>query len=83
MLQYRIEDHGRFIGRVDFAYPERRVAIELDSFRHHDARGTFDDERARGNNIETLGWRVLRITPAHVKREPDLVAGWIERALGT
>jgi len=81
MLQYEVMDAGQFIARLDFAYPDQLVAIEVDGFRHHDRRATFDDERARGNAIEALGWRLLRITAAHVARDPGVVIGWIERAL--
>ncbi len=82
MLQFVVTDAGRFVARLDFAYPEQRVAIEVDGFLYHDTRATFDEERARGNDLETLGWRVLRVTAAHIKRDPDLVVEWIERALG-
>ncbi|MFA5891326.1 MAG: type IV toxin-antitoxin system AbiEi family antitoxin domain-containing protein [Actinomycetota bacterium] len=81
MLQYVVTDAGRFIARLDFAYPDQRVAIEVDGFRHHDTRATFDDERARGNAIEALGWRILRVTAAHLERDPDAVIAWIARAL--
>ena len=81
MLQYVIVDEERFVARVDFAYPEQRVAIEMDSFRHHDTRTTFDSERARGNEVEGLGWRLLRVTTVHVERDPDAVVTWIGRAL--
>jgi len=81
MLQYMVSDGGRVVARLDFAYPDRRVAIEVDGFRHHDTRATFDEERARANDIEALGWRLLRVTAAHVERDPDAVIAWIERVL--
>lgn len=81
MLQYVIESEGRFLARVDFAYPEQRVAIEVDGFMFHDTRDGFDRERARGNELEALGWRVLRITSAHLEHHREDVALWIRRAL--
>ncbi len=30
-----IDDAGRFLAEVDLAYPDRRIAIELDGFRWH------------------------------------------------
>jgi hypothetical protein len=82
MLQYIVRDRDRFIARLDFAYPAERVAIEADGYRYHDQRRSFDEERARGNELEALGWRVLRITAKHVEQSPEGVADWIRRALG-
>jgi very-short-patch-repair endonuclease len=82
MLQYVVEHDGLFIARPDFAYPEQRVAIEADGFRFHDRRDTFDRERARGNELEALGWLVLRITGHHIERDPKAVVSWVSRALG-
>ncbi|MGH9276685.1 MAG: type IV toxin-antitoxin system AbiEi family antitoxin domain-containing protein [Acidimicrobiales bacterium] len=56
--------------RIDLAYPDARIAIELDSFRWHGGRRPFDSDRARGNRIVAAGWRLLRATPGH---EPDTV----------
>lgn len=83
MLQYVVRDGRRFVARLDFAYPVERVAIEADGFRYHDGRREFDDERARGNEIQAMGWRVLRITSKHLDRDPDGVAAWVRRALLT
>ncbi len=82
MLQYEVRDGSRFVARVDFAYPDHRVAIEADGFRYHDNRRGFDDERARGNQLEAMGWRVLRVTSKHLEQNPEGVVGWVGRALG-
>ena len=81
MLQYVVQDGARFVGRVDFAYPDQRVAIEVDSFRHHDQRRSFDAERARGNDLLALRWMVLRVTSKHIEEDPKGVASWVRRAL--
>lgn len=83
MLQYEVFDNGRFLARLDFAYPELRVAIEVDGFRHHDLRSGFDKERARGNDVESAGWRVLRVTAAHLENDPEGVVAWIRRCFDT
>jgi hypothetical protein len=61
--QHEIHDEAQLVGRVDLAYPEARLAIELDSFRWHAGRSPFRSDRVRGNRIAALGWRVLRATP--------------------
>ncbi len=80
-LQYVVEHEGRFVGRVDMAYPEKRVALEIDGFQFHDTRHGFDAERARGNDLQALGWKVLRITAQHLEQHPEQVAEWVRRAL--
>jgi putative AbiEi antitoxin of type IV toxin-antitoxin system/uncharacterized protein DUF559/transcriptional regulator with AbiEi antitoxin domain of type IV toxin-antitoxin system len=81
MLQYIVEEDGRFVARLDLAYPEKRVALEIDGFRFHDTRESFDTERARGNELQAIGWKVLRLTSQHLERSPEEVAEWIRRAL--
>lgn len=81
MLQFVVRDGDRFIGRVDFAYPEQRVAIEVDGFRYHDDRRSFDAERARGNELQARGWLVLRVTARHLEKDPDAVVAWMRGAL--
>lgn len=80
-IQYILRDGDRFIARLDFAYPEQRVAIEVDGFRYHADRRAFDDDRARANAIQAMGWLVLRITAKHLEEAPDDVVAWVRRAL--
>lgn len=81
VLQHVVCDGARFVGRVDFAYPDKLVAIEADSLRFHDGRAYFDRDRMRGNEIVTLGWRLLRVTSDHLTNHPDDVIEWIRRGL--
>lgn len=48
--------------RIDLAYPDLRIAIELDGWADHGTRGAFDHDRERGNDLELDGWTVLRFT---------------------
>jgi very-short-patch-repair endonuclease len=67
--------------RIDLAYPDQRVAIELDGFEFHSARDRFELDRTRQNDLVLAGWRVLRFTWRQVCREPDLVATRVAEAL--
>jgi hypothetical protein len=57
-----VDAHGLQVARVDLAYPPWKVALELDSRRHHLSAGAFEHDRARQNGLELLGWTVLRYT---------------------
>lgn len=79
--QFVVTDQGEFVARVDFAYPEQKLAIEVDSVRHHLGRAAFEGDRARDARLTTLGWRVLRFTYRQMKDEPEFVLSSIRAAL--
>ena len=79
--QFVVMDSGEFIARVDFAYPEQKLAIEVDSVSHHLGRTAFERDRARDARLMALGWRVLRFTYRQMKDEPDFVLSSIRAAL--
>jgi very-short-patch-repair endonuclease len=68
---------GTLLARVDFAYPAARLAIEIDGARYHDAAHDVD----RQNDIEGIGWRVLRFAARHIRHRPRDVAIKIMSAL--
>ncbi len=55
--QFRVVAFGRTY-RVDFAWPEWRVALECDGRAFHD----FQRDRTRWRNLSAAGWRVLPVT---------------------
>ncbi len=59
-----IDDDGRFVGRVDLVFPDRRLIIEVDGYRHHDGRVVFDQDRSRRNALVAMGWVVMQATSA-------------------
>lgn len=69
--QYRVVLSGRRC-RIDLAYPDLKVAIEVDGWEYHRTRTAFDADRARENDLVAAGWRVLRFTsrcePAEIAR---------------
>jgi uncharacterized protein DUF559 len=48
--------------RIDLAYPEQKLAIEIDGWEYHRTRSAFDNDRARANDLVVAGWNVLRFT---------------------
>ena len=48
---------------LDLAWPDRRVAVELDSWQYHRGRQSFDDDRRRSNLLARNGWTAFRFTP--------------------
>ncbi len=80
--QYRLTDVcGEFVARPDFAYPDQRLVIELDGERFHMDRMAFRSDRRRQNEIELLGWRVLRYTWWDLTTRADDVCSEVRAAL--
>jgi len=77
--QYEVRaPDGSFVCRADFAYPERKILIELDSEAHHMDAEAFHGDREKQNRAQRLGWTVYRFTWRQVVTDPtatlDLLA---------
>ncbi|HVF76244.1 MAG TPA: type IV toxin-antitoxin system AbiEi family antitoxin domain-containing protein [Acidimicrobiales bacterium] len=55
---------GRFVGRLDLAWPDVRVGFELDGFRWHGSPRASQRDLARHNRLKALSWTVLQAMPA-------------------
>lgn len=81
IAQYRVSDAtGRFVGRVDLAYPQARLALEYEG-DHHREQQTFRRDVARLNALRAAGWTVLRFTADDVLRHPERIARQIRTVL--
>jgi very-short-patch-repair endonuclease len=80
-LQHQVWEGGRFVARVDAAYPDLKLAIEVDGFEHHSTPEAFQHDRSRQNHLVALGWTVLRFTWDDVVHRPAHVAQVIDRAI--
>lgn len=70
-LEVRI---GRRRFRIDFAYPELMIAIEVDGYEKWTSPGAVQAAMERQNLLVRAGWTVLRFTWADVVRRPAYVA---------
>jgi hypothetical protein len=67
--------HGR---EVDAYWPDRSLAVELDSRRHHLSPRAFEQDRRRDGDLHRHGIATLRFTYAQITRDP----GWVVKTLG-
>jgi len=66
-------DANDWIGRVDFAYPQLGLLIELDGRRHHSALLDREADRQRDERLLAGGWRaVARLGWTEVVERPEL-----------
>lgn len=74
VLHHRVYDGERFVAEVDLAYPELRIAIELDGAVHRD-KEVWERDQPRQNDLLLNGWIVLRFSwDRYVKRPTSIVA---------
>jgi very-short-patch-repair endonuclease len=66
--QFEVWSGSRFLGRVDFAYPDARIAIEYDSDEHHSGRVATRRDRARRHDLVAAGWLPIDIGPGELRR---------------
>jgi hypothetical protein len=66
---------------VDFLWPERRVVIELDSYRFHSDPSAFERDRETTLALEAAGYRVQRVTERMLSRDPAAVIERLRRVL--
>ena len=81
VFHYVVTAEGRFLAEVDFAYPEIRLAIEVDGFGVHGTPRAMAKDFVRQNGLVPFGWRVLRFTWRQVVDEPGMVAAAIADAI--
>lgn len=71
--------------RFDFAWPEQRVAVEIDGGvwvggRHSTGAG-YEKDAEKMNLAAVHGWRVLHFTPGMLQRDPIACCGAVLLAL--
>ena len=79
--QHAVRLPGGRVVRLDDAYPEAKLFIELDGWMAHRSKQAFGHDRRRQNEVVLLGWQPLRFTWADVVGDPDRVAGEVATML--
>jgi very-short-patch-repair endonuclease len=71
--QFAVAHAGRTI-YVDFAYPERRLAIEFDSLRWHTGRAKLENDAQRRNLLRAAGWALVTVTHGMLRERARTLA---------
>ncbi|HEX2119505.1 MAG TPA: hypothetical protein VHF91_10000 [Acidimicrobiales bacterium] len=65
---------------IDFAWPDLRVGLEADSYRHHSNRVDWSRHHIRNLLIVSLGWRLLPVTWEYMVERPEELIADLTRA---
>jgi hypothetical protein len=74
VAQFEVSDGDKLIARVDFAYPEFGVVIEIDGEERHAGRSPRKHDARKERRLVRLGFRVLRFHWDDVRDAPAEVA---------
>lgn len=80
-LQYEIRGRDGELWRVDFAWPEARVAAEYESIDWHVGAPEMLRDRKRSAGLQDVGWTSIPIVVDDVRRYPERLAARINRQL--
>lgn len=81
-LEYRVfGPSGHLVAQVDLAYPDERIAIELQSKRWHLNARNFETDPARWNQLTRLGWQVYPFTWSFLMTESSEACRIVRDAL--
>jgi hypothetical protein len=79
---HHVVDRGRVIAELDWAYVDAEVALEFDGYGVHlRSLETFEYDRDRQNEVEILGWHVLRFSARRLRDRPRHVGDQVARML--
>ena len=80
-LQYEVVDLQGYTWRLDFAWPELRVAAEYDGVDWHSGTDALLRDRRRAAALQDLGWVVVPIVAEDVRHRPVELVRRIETRL--
>jgi hypothetical protein len=72
---------GRFVARLDLAYPRYRVAVESDGRIHAFDEAQFARDADRWDDIRAAGWTLVRILSHHLRPDPQIAIDKVTEAL--
>jgi len=80
-LQYEVVDANGRTWRVDFAWPEYRVAAEYDGVDWHSGPRAFKRDRNRSAALQEVDWVTVPIIAEDVRQRPWQLVRRIETQL--
>jgi hypothetical protein len=66
---------------VDALYPKQKLIVEVDSWKFHSSRASFERDRAKDADALAHGYRTLRVTDDRLTRDGSEEAARIHRIL--
>lgn len=81
VMQHRIIGRQGREFRLDFAWPEQMIAVEIDGHGYHATRAERASDSSRQNELQMAGWTVIRFTTDQIFSDSNAVATTMLHAL--
>jgi len=62
-------------------WPAQRLVVEVDGYRFHSSRAAFERDRLRDAELQSRGYKVIRVTWRQITEEPEALIATFARAL--
>ncbi len=72
VVHYNVVDGDRWLGEIDLAYPEARIAIEVHGYRVHSLKRVWENDQRRENELVRAGWKLLKATNLQLDEQPEV-----------
>jgi hypothetical protein len=83
-LHHLVVLHSGLVFELDWSYPDRQVAFELDGYGVHlRSLEAFEGDRDRLNELKIAGWHVLQFTRRVVRSNPRRVVSQVRRLIAS
>jgi hypothetical protein len=79
--QHPVRRPGGRRADADLAWPDRRLIVEVQSWKHHSSRRSWSRDMTRSNDLTSLGWRVMAVTRDDLRDGGAAFARTLRRAL--
>ena len=80
-FQYGITIGSTTSYRIDFCYPDTKLAIEVLGWRFHAGKRAWERDLNRHNVLVESGWLILYFTWSDITKRPAFVAEQVARSL--
>ena len=70
VIHYNVVHGDEWLGEVDLAYPQARIAIEAHGYRVHSLKRVWENDQCRENDLVRAGWKLLKATHLQLEQRP-------------
>jgi hypothetical protein len=78
-----VDQYGRFVGRIDMGWPERKVGVEYDGPQHWDDPDQHARDIDRLADLAAQGWTIVRVSRDLLRFRSPVFVGRVRDAMRT
>jgi very-short-patch-repair endonuclease len=76
-----VQEHRYYRFRFDFAWPNEKLFVELQSWKWHKTRLQLERDRWKSNIAQSHGWTVFQFSSSLLRKNPQVISGLIRKIL--